>query len=214
MRWNRKPTKKLPPVERGKKSRKSERTRAQILSAALKCFTSMGYSATSIQDIVDSADFTKPTLYYYFNSKADLFAALIDSALKDSQEFVTKLTKKEGTFKDVLVNILLSSSQRTHDKTSLTRLIHYSFFAAEREIPYRQKCFEEASKLYDILGNFFDSKKKEGVLKSDYESIDIAKAFLAYANSFTIEQVVNKAPVLTPKRAEMVIDMFLSGISK
>lgn len=184
------------------------------MSAALKCFTSMGYSATSIQDIVDSADFTKPTLYYYFNSKADLFAALIDSALKDSQEFVTKLTKKEGTFKDVLVNILLSSSQRTHDKTSLTRLIHYSFFAAEREIPYRQKCFEEASKLYDVLGNFFDSKKKEGVLKSDYESIDIAKAFLAYVNSFTIEQVVSKAPVLTPKRAEMVIDMFLSGISK
>jgi len=214
MRWNRKPTKKLPPVERGRKSRKSEKTRAQILSAALKCFTSMGYSATSIQDIVDAADFTKPTLYYYFNSKADLFAALIDTALKNSQEFLTKQTEKAGSLKEVLTNILLANSQRTHDKTSLARLVHYSFFAAEKEIPYRQKCFEEASKLYEIMGKFFDEKKKEGSLKSNYDSIDIARAFMGYSSSFTIGQIVNKAPVLTQKQAEMIVDMFLSGITK
>ena len=185
------------------------------MSAALKCFTSMGYSATSIQDIVDAADFTKPTLYYYFNSKADLFAALIDTALKNSQEFLTKQTEKAGgTLKEVLTNILLANSQRTHDKTSLARLVHYSFFAAEKEIPYRQKCFDEASKLYGILGNFFDSKKKDGTLKSNYASIDLAKAFMGYSSSFTIGQIVNKDPVLTQKQAEMIVDMFLSGIAK
>ena len=214
MRWNRKPTKKLPPAERGRKSKKSEKTRAQILSAALKCFTSMGYSATSIQDVVDAADFTKPTLYYYFNSKADLFAALIDSALKESHEFLKKQMEKGGTFKEVLTRILLTTSQRIHDKVSLSRLIHYSFFAAEKEIPYRQKCFEEACKLYEVLGKFFDEKKKEGALKSDYDSIDLAKAFMGYSNSFTIGQIVNKAPVLTQKQAEMIVDMFLSGIAK
>ena len=37
---------------------------------------------------------------------------------------------------------------------------------------------------------------------------------MGYSSSFTIGQIVNKDPVLTQKQAEMIVDMFLSGIAK
>src|SRR2546430_17353663 len=55
-------------------------TRQQVLRAALKKFADCGYEGTSVQDIVEAAKVTKPTLYYYFGNKADLYQALVDYA--------------------------------------------------------------------------------------------------------------------------------------
>ena len=40
-------------------------TRRQVLQAALKRFAECGYEGTSVQEIVEAANVTKPTLYYY-----------------------------------------------------------------------------------------------------------------------------------------------------
>jgi membrane fusion protein (multidrug efflux system) len=55
-------------------------TRDKSLHSALKIFADCGYAASSVEAIVDAARVTKPTLYYYFQSKAGLFQALIDLA--------------------------------------------------------------------------------------------------------------------------------------
>ena len=55
-------------------------TRQQILQAALKRFANSGYAATSVQQIVDDAQVSKPALYYYFRDKAGLFQALVHEA--------------------------------------------------------------------------------------------------------------------------------------
>ena len=40
-----------------------------LLQVALDLFHAKGYDAVGIQEIVDKAGVTKPTLYYYFGSK-------------------------------------------------------------------------------------------------------------------------------------------------
>ena len=52
--------------------------RLKILECALTLFTARGYDAVGIQEIVDSAGITKPTLYHYFNSKRGLLDALLE----------------------------------------------------------------------------------------------------------------------------------------
>lgn len=54
----------------------SEETRARIIDAACRCFAEHGYSNTSNQDIARTAGLTTGALYHYFESKADLFAAV------------------------------------------------------------------------------------------------------------------------------------------
>jgi AcrR family transcriptional regulator len=51
--------------------------RTKILACALKLFAARGYEAVSVQEIVDAAGITKPTLYHYFGSKQGLLTSLI-----------------------------------------------------------------------------------------------------------------------------------------
>ena len=51
--------------------------RETILQCALELFYKKGYDAAGVQEIVETAGITKPTMYYYFKSKRGLLDALI-----------------------------------------------------------------------------------------------------------------------------------------
>ncbi|MDR3573680.1 MAG: TetR/AcrR family transcriptional regulator [Anaerolineaceae bacterium] len=51
--------------------------RTRLLNCALELFTTRGYDAVGVQEIVESAGVTKPSLYHYFNSKRGLLDALL-----------------------------------------------------------------------------------------------------------------------------------------
>ena len=56
--------------------------RETILAAAADEFADRGYAATSIRRVLERADLSKGSLYYYFDDKADLFATVVDEAVK------------------------------------------------------------------------------------------------------------------------------------
>jgi AcrR family transcriptional regulator len=53
------------------------RTRSQIVEAALECFTTDGFYATSVDDIASRAETSRATLYQYFESKESIFIELM-----------------------------------------------------------------------------------------------------------------------------------------
>ncbi len=55
-------------------------TRNHIMDIARSQFFKTGYAGTSINSIVDATKFTKPTVYYHFKNKAELFASLVNDA--------------------------------------------------------------------------------------------------------------------------------------
>jgi AcrR family transcriptional regulator len=52
--------------------------REQILDVALEVFANAGFHGASMNDIADAAGVTKPVLYQHFDSKRDLYQALIE----------------------------------------------------------------------------------------------------------------------------------------
>lgn len=52
--------------------------RTQILDVAIDVFGRAGYYGASMNDIADAAGVTKPVLYQHFDSKSDLYAALLE----------------------------------------------------------------------------------------------------------------------------------------
>jgi len=61
--------------------------RSLLIARALESWSERGYEAVGVQEIVESAGVTKPTLYHYFGSKRGLLDALIDersAGLRDS----------------------------------------------------------------------------------------------------------------------------------
>lgn len=52
--------------------------REQILDVALEVFGRAGYHGASMNDVADAAGVTKPVLYQHFDSKRELYLALLD----------------------------------------------------------------------------------------------------------------------------------------
>ena len=52
--------------------------REQILDVALEAFAHTGFHGTSMNDVAEAAGVTKPVLYQHFESKRDLYQALLN----------------------------------------------------------------------------------------------------------------------------------------
>lgn len=63
----------------------------QIRKTALSLFAHKGYTATSVNEIVESAGVTKPMLYYYFGSKEQLARHLVVEPLEELGREIQKL---------------------------------------------------------------------------------------------------------------------------
>jgi AcrR family transcriptional regulator len=86
--------------------RASQATRRQILDAAYKLFRRQGYSRASIDEIAAAAKITKKTLYYHFESKDALLAAVLETqsefALAAFRTFGDKLKGSPDAITDAL----------------------------------------------------------------------------------------------------------------
>jgi hypothetical protein len=58
-----------------------QESRERILLAAARLFANKGYAGAAVREIVDAAGVTKPTLYYYFKNKEELYVQLMDRAM-------------------------------------------------------------------------------------------------------------------------------------
>jgi AcrR family transcriptional regulator len=80
-------TKNEPRFERRKEARHGE-----LLNAALDLFVERGYAATRLEDVAQRAGVSKGTVYLYFDSKEELFKAVIRSgivrAIEEAEQMV------------------------------------------------------------------------------------------------------------------------------
>jgi TetR/AcrR family transcriptional regulator, cholesterol catabolism regulator len=65
------------PASDGKRARRSEVSRQQILDVAAKLFRARGYTETSLRDIGQQAGMKAASLYYHFASKEQLAAEVL-----------------------------------------------------------------------------------------------------------------------------------------
>lgn len=63
--------------------------REQLLEVALTTFAGSGYHETSMNDVAEAAGVTKPVLYQHFESKRELYQAVVDDV---GQRLVSAIT--------------------------------------------------------------------------------------------------------------------------
>jgi AcrR family transcriptional regulator len=67
-------------------SRRKEARPAELTGAALELFVERGYAATRLEDVARRAGVSKGTLYLYFDSKEELFKAVVREGLVPALE--------------------------------------------------------------------------------------------------------------------------------
>lgn len=69
------------PKPRLSREESRRQTRARLLTAAAQVFAQAGFNGASVEDIAEAAGYSKGAVYSNFDSKEDLFLALIDQSL-------------------------------------------------------------------------------------------------------------------------------------
>ncbi len=80
-----------------RKEREKEQRRNEIIKAAEKVFFEKGIKGATMDDVADTAELSKGTLYLYFNNKEDLYYAICIKGLSVLNEYFLKSVSPEKT---------------------------------------------------------------------------------------------------------------------
>ncbi len=86
---------------------KSERSRRQVLDAALDLFSRQGYRATTVREIADAAGVSTGNLYHHFPDKEAIFGTLLEElmAISETRRFPFRRALLTGRFPENLESL-------------------------------------------------------------------------------------------------------------
>lgn len=195
--------------------------RQRLLDAGLKQFANRGYAGTAVQDITEEAKVTKPTLYYYFQSKAGLFQALVDQAMDERLRLIRQAAPPEKATVDQLTDIIVAVTDFARRQPDLLRLCFSIAFAAPGEIPSGFKKHDKMHESYQFVREIIQVGLDRGVLNSSFAVDELTKAYFHLIQHSTVlsifESRMEKAklpaclPRMEPKR---IVELFLTGAAE
>jgi TetR/AcrR family transcriptional repressor of mexJK operon len=86
----------------GRREQRKQDRRCAILAAARRSFLEEGYAATSMSGLLKTLGGSKTTIWSYFRSKEELFAAVVEDATRTFREEVKAELSLTGDLEDAL----------------------------------------------------------------------------------------------------------------
>jgi AcrR family transcriptional regulator len=88
------------------KERSYDRKRREICLAALDLFFARGFEGTTLEAVAEVLGYTKPALYYYFDSKEALFRSIMLTALREAAARIEEIRTEDRTPRSKLRDII------------------------------------------------------------------------------------------------------------
>jgi len=197
------------------KRREKERQRRirAILKAALEIFSRKGYASTTTDEIAEAAGLSKGLLYFYFNSKEDIFV----SVLKDGMEKLISKLKKEIrpdlSPEDQLITFIETEYEFYSKNIKFFKLLNstYSGYVLGMISPEsREEFISTHYEEMKILEEIFDRGKERGIFK-DIDTHDLIFSLAGLMHGLLIMKPGQKD---LERMKNLTIEVFLYGIKR
>jgi AcrR family transcriptional regulator len=186
-------------------------SRQAVLESAIEAFASKGYAGTSVQDILSVTGLSKPTLYYYFQSKAGLFQAILNFAYDESFRLVRERSQEAGTSRDKLVEIAVALFEFTQKHRDLMRLVLATAFAAPGELPTDAIHPEKRLRFFGLVRDTVAAGQSSGELDQRFNPDELAHGVLGAITHQVRTSLIRPEAPLDRKRAQGIVTLFLEG---
>jgi TetR/AcrR family acrAB operon transcriptional repressor len=125
-------------------------TRQLLVEAAQRVFAEKGVSRTSLQDIAQAAGVTRGAIYWHFKNKAELFDAMMKSAILPMEQALQQIGHGSGQDPLLELESALLQSMRSIATDAQTRAIfeiatlkvEYVDELLAVKVRYAQSCFD------------------------------------------------------------------------
>jgi len=130
---------------------RSERSKTQILDAALKLFSHKGYGATSVRDIAEEAGVSKGNVYHHFADKEAIFRELLDEyfGAMSTPDFPFNRALATGTFPENLEQLGRAARETVRSYREYVALIYVD--VVEFDGSHIRKFYADMAKRFDAF---------------------------------------------------------------
>ena len=149
----------------------------RILTGALEVFKTKGLENATMEEIAEQSCFGKATLYYYFQSKEQVFAAILENGWKMLWINLQPIIAANSSPRQMFVHILLKTSETIRSRPGLFEFL----FNAPQKIVFEASPWKKYQhRIYGVLQNLLE----EGVKEGEFPNINPALLFKALGGLF------------------------------
>ncbi|HOV14066.1 MAG TPA: TetR/AcrR family transcriptional regulator [Spirochaetota bacterium] len=159
--------------------REKERKRQEIIDVAEKLFFSEGFKDTSMDEIAQKSEFSKRTVYKYFDSKEELYSAIALRGLELFQKIIVESSQNKNTGLEKLESIACSLINLKKTNINYAKVITYflnQVFDTDTNGVFIKLCKEKVITIRVLINNYLNQGIEDGSIKNN---IDIPKTVMS-----------------------------------
>ena len=184
--------------------RSGVKTKANILEAAMRVFSTHGYAGASIRAIAKAAGISIGGVYLYFRNKEELYLDLIKSRIEEQNNAIKELIASSGSATEAL-NVFLSLHLEFGIKNKELILINLREHGFGFGLEIKRKFLRSQIRLLvNILG--------EGARDREFRKInkeEAARIIMATLRGIVHSMVMDGESIVTEKG---LVDLILKGL--
>lgn len=164
----------------------------RLMATALKLFVERGYAATTVREIVEGANVSKPALYYHFKNKEGIYLEIMSGILSQFEKQLISLSDKSGSATDRIVAFLSTLILSAKDSIDAVRLAYSIYFGPPQGAP-----FIDFDQLFDKVFSIVERLIREGIEKGEIAACDpLLKSWciISVYNTTIEEHICRKEP--------------------
>lgn len=178
------------------RAEKREANRARILRAARTVFGERGFHAASIEEIADEAGLSNGAIYYNFDSKGDLFFALLEERLDERIGHMRQtLAGESRPVADALADEARDATRSLKESRDW-RLLLLEFVAhAARTPSLAPKLRDHKRRMREELAEVLEQRLTERGVTPPIPTGDLALVATGLANGLAVEELSDPGSV-------------------
>ena len=185
--------------------------RESILRAATRVFARNGYFNSKVADIARAAGVADGTVYLYFKSKEEILHSIFDQNMAEAIAADRKLIDKLRDPREKLRRIATLHLERLGADRDLAVVFQV-------ELRGSTKFMEEFSaagfaEYLGLLRAIFEEGQRTGVFRKELNAKVAAKIFFGALDEMATNWIISKRSYKLEPMADVVMDVFLNGVS-
>ena len=190
---------------------RSEETKARILEAAVKQFSVSGYNKASVDSICEQAGVSKGAFYHHFQTKQDVFLALLDGWLQTFDKAIeaSKDQAVPETFQ-MMVEYFPYIFQSAGD--NLPMFLEFWLQASRDE-----KVWQASIAPYRRYHKHFASLIKKGIAEGSFVDVNpdlAARLIVSAAMGLLLQSLLDPQGAKWEKVARETVQVMMKGLLK
>lgn len=194
-----------------RRARKKAALRNRIMTVAIRLFSREGIEAVTVDQIAETADVGKGTIYNYFQTKEDIVVAFMVEVERKVQAELSRFGRSKKPLDSILAEFLLHQFRLKASYREFVRVfLGHMFLHTEQFIPY----MVEMQKVVDpTLETLFRGLQERGEIRTDVNLPDLIMAFKTIHLGITALWVVEGPPFRATERVlQQQMKLFSQGL--